>query len=154
MSLEDGDDVEVLTLLADDAEQRGEAQDAVEYLARLAKLLPEPGDRVGVLLREAKILADMVDDPASAIERYETILRDYQPNNAEALTTIAELHERLDNPKGVADALERRMANLDNPETKLEIARRLADLYEVTTGGPRRCDFTPRHRAQSRPGRL
>ena len=136
LSLEDGDDVEVLTLLADDAERRGEAQDAVEYLARLAKLLPEPGDRVGVMLREAKILADMVDDPASAIERYETILRDYQPNNAEALTTIAELHERLDNPKGVADALERRMATLNDSDAKLDIARRLADLYEARLEDP------------------
>jgi cytochrome c-type biogenesis protein CcmH/NrfG len=136
LSLTDGDDVEVLTLLADDAEQRGEAQAAVEYLARLAKLLPEPGDRVGVMLREAKILADMVDDPASAVDLYETILRDFQPNNAEALTTIAELHERLDNPKGVADALERRLASVDDPPTKLEIAKRLADLYEVRLEDP------------------
>ncbi len=136
LSLADGDDVEVLTLLADDAERRSEAQEAVEYLARLAQLLPEPGDRVGVMLREAKILADMVDDPASAIELYETILRDFQPNNAEALTTIAELHERLDNPKGVADALERRLASVSDPPTKLEIARKLADLYEVRLENP------------------
>ena len=59
------------------------------------------------MMREAQILADMLDEPASAIERYETILRDYQPNSGEALATIAELHERLDNPKGVADALEK-----------------------------------------------
>lgn len=136
LSLEDGDDVEALTLLADDAEQRGEAPDAVEYLGRLARLLPEPGVRVGVMLREAKILADMVDDAASAIDRYETILRDYQPNNAEALTTIAELHERLDNPKGVADALERRLATLEDSEAKLEIARKLADLYETRLDDP------------------
>jgi cellulose synthase operon protein C len=136
LSLEDGDDVEVLTLLADDAEQRGQAQDAVEYLGRLAKLLPEPGDRVGVMLREAKILADMVDDPTGAIDRYETILREYQPNNSEALATIAELYERLDNPKGVAKALERRMATLEGPEGKLEIARKLADLYESRLDEP------------------
>ncbi len=136
LSLADGDDIEVLTLLADDAEQRGEAQDAVEYLARLAQLLPEPGDRVGVMLREAKILADMVDDPASAISLYETILRDFQPNNAEALSTIAELHERLDNPKGVAEALERRLASVNDPATKLEISKRLADLYEVRLEDP------------------
>ena len=130
LSLADGDDVEVLTLLADDAEKRGEAHDAVEYLSRLAKLLPEPGVRVGVMMREAQILADMLDEPATAIDRYETILRDYQPNSAEALATIAELHERLDNPKGVADALERRMAILEDGQANLELAKRLADLYE------------------------
>lgn len=130
LSLADGDDVEVLTLLADDAEKRGEAQDAVEFLSRLAKLLPEPAVRVGVMMREAQILADMLDEPATAIERYETIIREYQPNSTEALATIAELHERLDNPKGVADALERQIALLEDGEPKLQIARRLADLYE------------------------
>ena len=136
LTLEDGDDVEVLTLLADDAEQRGEAQDAVEYLARLARLLPEPGDKVSVMMREAKILADMLDDAVGAIERYETIIRDYQPTSTEALATIAELHERLDDPKGVANALERRMTLLDDGEVKLEIARKLADLYESRLEDP------------------
>ena len=136
LALADGDDVEVLTLLADDAEQRGEAQDAVEYLARLARLLPEPGDKVSVIMREAKILADMLDNPTGAIERYETILREYQPSSDEALATIAELYERLDDPKGVADALERRMATLGDGEAKLEIARKLADLYEVRLEAP------------------
>jgi len=130
LSLADGDDVEVLTLLADDAEKRGEAQDAVEFLSRLARLLPEPAVRVGVMMREAQILADMLDEPATAIDRYETILRDYQPNSTEALATIAELHERLDNPKGVAEALERQLGLLEDGESKLQIARRLADLYE------------------------
>jgi tetratricopeptide (TPR) repeat protein len=88
------------------------------------------------MMREAQILADMLDEPATAIERYETILKEYQPNNIEALTTIAELQERLDNPKGVAEALERQLAILEGGEGKLDIARKLADLYESRLEDP------------------
>lgn len=129
--LTDGDDVEALTLLADDAERQGEAKDAVEYLGRLARLLPEPAFKIGVMMRQAQLLAENLDEPASAIDLYESILSDLQPNRPDLLATIANLHERLDNPKGTAKALERRLALLSDGPEKLEVARALADLYEI-----------------------
>jgi hypothetical protein len=130
--LKDGDDLEALGTLADDAEERGEFKEAVALLSRLEKASTEPAQHVSVLLRQATLIADGLDDLKGAIAVYERLLKEFDPKHEEALAKIAELYERLEEPKGVADALERRLLVLDDKAEKLKVAERLADLYEQT----------------------
>ena len=130
--LEDGDDLEALNILADDAEQRAEFAEVVSLLDRLEKASPGPEQQIPVLLRRAQIVADGLDDPKTAIAIYERLLKDFDAANDGALSKIAELYQRLDEPKGVAVALERRLLVLQDPAEKLKVADDLARLYEGT----------------------
>ncbi len=135
--LEDGDDLEALSTLADDAEERGEFKDAVALLARLEKASAAPAEHVAVLLRQAALVADGLDDLKGSIAVYERLLKEFEPKHDEALAKIAELYERLDEPKGVAEALERRLLVLSDKAEKLKVAEKLADLYEQTLAQPK-----------------
>jgi tetratricopeptide (TPR) repeat protein len=128
--LGDSDDAEALTLLADDAEERAEWADATEYLHRLGRIASDPADKANVMMREARLVADGLDDAEGAIERYERVLKELDPSNVEALTRVAELHEKRDDPKGTADALERLLTLQTEPDAKVDVAQRLAQLYE------------------------
>jgi Tfp pilus assembly protein PilF len=134
--LEDGDDLEALNTLAEDAEQRAEFKEAIELLERLERASKEPADRVLVLLRQAAIKSDGLDDFKGAIALYERVLKDFDPKHDEALIKIAELYQRLDEPKGVAVAWERRLQILEDQAEKLKVAERLAELYQGTLEDP------------------
>jgi cellulose synthase operon protein C len=128
--LADVEDPESLALLADDSEQRGEFAESVDYLRRLAKLSDDPQQKTEITLREARMVASGLDDAEGAIERFEQVLKQLDSGNIEALSAIADLHERRGDPKGQADALERHLAIASEPEEKLALAQRLAQLYE------------------------
>jgi hypothetical protein len=127
--LEDGDDYGALTILVDDAEQREEYTDAAALLRRLAGVATDTAKKVEVRLREARLLADRLDDQEGAISRYESILSELDAKHRGALSAIADLEERRDNPQGAASALERELP-LAEGEERVAIARRLAGLYE------------------------
>ncbi len=130
--LADGDDLEALQTLADDAEQRAEFKEAVALLERVERATSEPAAQVAVLMRQASVVAEGLDDFPKAIEIYERVLKDFDPKHDEALAKIADLYQRLDEPKGVAAALERRLKVVQDPAEKLKVAENLAQLYEGT----------------------
>lgn len=136
--LSDGDDAETLELLAEDAETRSEFGEAAEYLHRLAKSSGlEDARRMTILLREAQLVAEGLDDKDGAVERYEHILSKYDDKNLPALDAIAALHEQRDDAKGQADALERRLALTEAGDERMDVAQRLASLYEGPLDDPR-----------------
>lgn len=126
--LEDGDDAEALSLLADDAEARSEFPAAVEYLARLARVTSDRTQHTAVALRQAALLAEGVKDLDGAVEQYQRILDDLDPGCVEAMAALANLEERREKYEAAAHALERHMKAA--PAQRGEIAARLADLYE------------------------
>src|SRR5262249_10894150 len=123
--LSDGDDADALGKLIDDAIERGDHQEAVDFLRRLGALARAPEDKLNIGLREAAMLAEQLDDAEGAIERYEAIVKDLDPRSRIALHAIADLHERLNNHPGVAAALEREIPLAEGDE-KVELAQRLA----------------------------
>jgi cellulose synthase operon protein C len=128
--LQDGDDVEALSYLADDAQGRSEFEEAVDYLARLVKASTEPEGKITNLMRQADMTAEGLDDAKAAIELYERVLSELDAKHDAALVKIAALYDKLGDPKGRAAALERRLAVVENPTEKLEVAESLAQLYE------------------------
>jgi hypothetical protein len=135
--LQDGDDVDALSYLADDAQGRSEFKEAVDYLARLVKASAEPADKITNLMRQADMTAEGLDDAKMAIDLYERVLSELDPKHDAALVKIAGLYEKLDDPKGRAAALERRLTVLEDPTQKLEVAESLAQLYEGPLADPK-----------------
>jgi hypothetical protein len=135
--LADGEDVEALAYLAADAEARSEFKDAVDYLARLIKTTDEPSQKLAHSMRQADLTAQGLDDPKAAIDLYERVLSELDAKNATALEKIAALYEKLDDPKGRAAALERRLALVEEPAVRLEVAESLAQLYEGPLDDPK-----------------
>ncbi|HKQ68665.1 MAG TPA: hypothetical protein VJT73_04965 [Polyangiaceae bacterium] len=129
-ALEDGDDAEILAKLADDAESRGEHEATKDFLHRLVAIARAANEKVAIALREAKLLAGPLDDAEGAIARYLFILDDVDPKNREAVRCVAELEEKRDNQKGLAEALERELEIVTEDAEKLELAQKLASLYE------------------------
>src|SRR6185295_13896375 len=99
-------------------------------LARLVKASSAPADKIANLIRQADLTAEGLDDAKQAIDLYERVLSDFDAKNDAALTKIASLYEKLDDAKGRAAALERRLTILEEPSLKLEVAESLAQLYE------------------------
>ncbi len=133
--LADGDDEEALTFLANDAEERGEPAEATTYLGRLSRVVA-PEHRGEVLLREARLFAEVLEDPEQALTRYREVLEGPDPNSAEALTAIADLEFARGEPAAAAQALERHLTFADD-ELRLQIAERLADAYEGELDDPK-----------------
>jgi len=122
--LEDGDDVEALSLLALDAEETGEISDAIGYLRRWQNAVS--GDaRAEVALRLAMLL-EAEGDQAAALDEYFAVLVN-RPDSATAVASVARLQEALDQPAAAAETLGR-LLGLVSGDEKLEAARRRADL--------------------------
>ncbi|RYE94416.1 MAG: hypothetical protein EOO75_02050, partial [Myxococcales bacterium] len=134
--LEDGDHEGALALLIDDAEAREDFTEAAALLKRMATVATEPAQKLAVRLREARFLAERLEDLDAAVAAYESILEDLDPKNVEALTAIADLEDRRENPGAAAAALTRLVAATEGDE-KLAHARKLADLYEGPLDDPR-----------------
>lgn len=127
--LQEADDAEALSLLADDAEGRGDPATAVNYLRRLINLRDEHR-RVPLLLREAHLRHKGLKDLDGAVRTYETILRELDPKNLDALAALAELELLRGKPDKAAEALERQLELATSAEHKTDLGVRLADLYE------------------------
>src|SRR5262249_54032318 len=92
--LDDGGDAEALELPANDAEDRAEFPEAVEYLSRLGRVTAERPEQAVVGLRQARLLAEGVKDIDAAVEQYRRVLDELDPSSLEALAAIATLEEQ------------------------------------------------------------
>ncbi len=126
----EGDDALALEQLASHKEQSGELDAAIDYLERLGRCAAEPERRIEVFMHQADLFASGLNDLPTAIERFERILTNVEPKSFDALRAIAHLEERQENAAGQANALERLLKIEEASEQQLEIAQRLADLYD------------------------
>lgn len=134
--LEDGDDREALEKLVDYAVEREDHNEAVTLLRRLQANTVDKAEKARVALREAELLAEGIGDVDTAINRYEAIVRELDPTCRPALQAIADLQEARDNPSAAADALERELKLIADPQERGQIAVRLARLYEQLGDSP------------------
>jgi hypothetical protein len=135
--LEDGDDMDALLWLADDAEAREDFSAAAEFLGRMSRSATQTEQKVNALLREASLYSSALSAPDEAISRYRRILDDLDAEHDEALARIAELYEGAGDHGAAADALERRLKRTTDDAVRLDIANKLADLYEGPLDDPK-----------------
>ncbi|MGZ3417517.1 MAG: hypothetical protein ACXVEE_06600 [Polyangiales bacterium] len=127
--VEGTEDVEALSMLAEDADGREDHASAIEYLRRLEPLAADRRDRIRIAVRQAQITADGLGDVDGAIARYKTILEKMDENCREALQAIADLEQARERYPEAADALERDLELAQPGEEKANIARRLGEIY-------------------------
>ncbi len=133
--IEDGDDKEAIEHLIEDAVAREDHVEATALLRRLGKLAADAPERVRIALREAEILAEGVGDVDAAIARYERVLAEIDPTCRPALQAVADLQEARENPAAAVGALERELKLVTDPSERVQIAWRMARLYEQLDDG-------------------
>jgi tetratricopeptide (TPR) repeat protein len=84
--LQDGDDLEALNILADDAEQRSEFAEAVHCSIAWRRPRKGPSSRSRCCCDARKSSRDGLSDPKAAIEIYERLLNDFDASNDGALS--------------------------------------------------------------------
>ncbi len=136
--LSDGDDADTLRWLIDDANESQDPELALSYMQRLEKLTTDLDTKRELVLRQAVLLADGLEDPTRAIACYERLLTEFGSEHAAVLEAISQLHEGLDDIPALAQTLEKRLVLAAEPTEKLELAGRLSELYEVRLDQPKR----------------
>jgi tetratricopeptide (TPR) repeat protein len=127
--LRDREDESVLRELADEAEQRGEADRAVDFFKRLADIATSKEDKAQMILRQARLLVDPLGELEGAVDCYRAILDQIDPNNRDALGKIAELELQRGEFASAASALESLLKLTEAREERLAVAQRLVELY-------------------------
>jgi tetratricopeptide (TPR) repeat protein len=134
--LQDAEDEETLQWLAEEARGREDADAAVEYLERLCKAVDATERKVQITLQQADLCATQLKDIARAAEKYETILDELDPKNEAALEALGDLEIARGNQERGAAILERYLEATNDRTTKLEVAARLASIYELNLSKP------------------
>lgn len=98
----------------------------VAFLARRAELASTEEERAGLLGRAAQIAAQQLDNPRMAINLQER-RANLACSRAEALNALVTLYDAIgeEGQEGLRSALERQLALTANPQTRIELLRRL-----------------------------
>jgi tetratricopeptide (TPR) repeat protein len=129
-----GEDREALFFLRDRARARDDLVTFDELTARLAAVAVDSGEKRELLLERAELLADRLGRPHDAIDVLRYVVREVEPQHVPALTKLADLCAQIGDRHGLADALERTLAVVEDADLRVPLAQRLADLYQHELG--------------------
>ncbi len=114
------DDWQALSALESLYEEAGDAQNLLEILERRVESAESDDERKQLLFRRAKLLAEVIEDNARAIEVYETILDlELDPTAIEALEKLYILEERWSE---LVELYQRQLESSDSPGLHVKIA--------------------------------
>lgn len=128
--LEIKEDTEALQFMRSAAIRRDDVEQLADILKRLAALAGENEERRDLFFEYACLLNARLDRPRDAMEVIRVILDAIDPRFEPAIDELIAIAERLGNQAGLAEALEKRMAMESESEWRIEIAQRLARIYE------------------------
>lgn len=129
-----GEDREALSFLRDRARMQGDLVTLDELTERLAAVAEHPDERRDLLAERAELLAQRLGRPHDAIAVLRHIVQEVDRQHVPSLRRLAELCESIGDRHGLADALERTLAILEDPAQRVSVARQLADLYQYGLG--------------------
>lgn len=95
--------------------------------------------RIGMLMKVAELWMTQKGKPDRACRAYEKVLS-FDPGNLEAAERLIPLYESSGNAKGLISAIEVKLPHTVDPQEKLELLRKVADLYQQR-GGDKRLAF-------------
>jgi tetratricopeptide (TPR) repeat protein len=124
-----GEDAEALRFLQSRAIRGGDTEALVDCLRRLAQLEEDAAERKDLLFELGHAL-NQLDRPAEAITVLEELLDKLDPQFVPALDELLGACEKHGDPASLARTLERMLAIEKDPTSFVELASRLADLYE------------------------
>lgn len=125
-----GEDAEALRFLKDRANAKADLDGVSSFLDRLARIAPTPAEKRDLMIERATLLAEGLGKPHEAIAILQTVVRDVDPQHLPALGQLGDLTEAVGDDTGLAEALERTLAVLEDPGLRVPVAQRLSDLCE------------------------
>jgi tetratricopeptide (TPR) repeat protein len=93
--------------------------------------------KIGLLIKIAQLWMVQKGKPDRAAKAYEKVLS-IDPKHLEAAEALIPLYEQANNPKGLAGAIEVKLLHDQSTETRLELFRHAAGLYETKLKEPQR----------------
>jgi tetratricopeptide (TPR) repeat protein len=124
------EDVEALQYMRARALQQGDMRALGDCLHRLASLEQDPNERRDLLYEYGHLLHARLGKPAEAVAVLRAVLEQLDPNFDPALDELLEACELVHDDATLAWALELVLRREREPERRVEVARRLAGLYE------------------------
>ena len=114
----------------------------------------EPDPRAELLCHLGGLWEEQLSNPERAVEYYQRAA-DEKPDDGAAFAALDRLFASVNDSERLADVLERRMELEEEPEDRVEVGMRLAELYEAQLGRPDAacdalravCEADPEHRA-------
>jgi tetratricopeptide (TPR) repeat protein len=116
-------------------QEEGRWAEVVELLKGQAERQAEPRARADILFQIARINADHLKDPEAARFQYEEILR-LERDNLRAALALERLYEKAKDWKGLARVLAIQVRQASDPEEKLRMLDRLAEIHRERLEDP------------------
>ncbi|MEB2322623.1 MAG: tetratricopeptide repeat protein, partial [Sorangiineae bacterium] len=88
--------------------------------------------RIGMLMKVAELWMTQKGKPDRAARAYEKVLS-LDENNLAAAEHLVPLYSNMNNPKGLAGAIEVKLGHSDDPDERLALLREVGALYETRT---------------------
>ena len=86
--------------------------------------------RIGMLMKIAELWMTQKGKPDRAARAYEKILS-FDANHLDAAERLVPIYGNMNNPKGLASAIEVKLNHVTDPEDRLALLREVAALYET-----------------------
>lgn len=128
--LECKEDREALEFLRWQAVKRNDNETLADLLKRLAALETDLTERRDLLYDYARLLNVRLKRPEQAVQVLRQIIEELDPDFELAIDELVKAAEASGNKAALAQGLERRLATKKQPEARVRIARRLAELYQ------------------------
>jgi tetratricopeptide (TPR) repeat protein len=125
-----GEDEEALRFLRAHAQHKRDPVALEDAIRRLAALVNGTNEVRELLLERAELLAEQLARPKDAITVLRRVVDEIAPDHVVALGRLAALCERTGDLGGLANALWRQLALIEDPGLRVPLARRLSDLHE------------------------
>lgn len=125
-----GEDEEALRFLRTHAQHKRDPVGLEDAIRRLSSIVNGTNEVRELLLERAELLAEPLARPKDAIAVLRRVVDELAPDHVAALGRLAQLCERVGDLAGLADALWRQLALIDDPGLRVPIAQRLSNLHE------------------------
>ncbi|HEX4355470.1 MAG TPA: hypothetical protein VHZ95_21240, partial [Polyangiales bacterium] len=122
---------EALSFLLELARNEDALEAVADLSARLAAVSGDAEQKRALLYERAQVLVTELGRPRDAILALREIVERVDPDYEPAIDWLAELCGNLNDTAGLASALLRRLAKTADRAPRIELAKRLADIYEL-----------------------
>jgi len=145
------EDIDALRFIQAAAMRRDDPERLAMSLKRLAALEKDREERRDLLFEYARILHARLGRPKDAIEVLQEILQRIDPNFEAAGDELLAACETAGDFKTMARLLERQLKAAEDVDSRLELARRLADIYDNELDERERAIAALRHWTEADP---
>ncbi|MBN1656531.1 MAG: hypothetical protein JXA30_22360 [Deltaproteobacteria bacterium] len=129
-------DIDALRFLRLYALKHDDAKRLVAVLEKLIEVETDPKECRDLLYEYGRILNTRMKRPKEAIAVLQRLLKEFDPRFEPAIDELLVASEKIGNPSLLVEALERQLAIEPDAKAKADLARRIAELYQLEIKQP------------------